>query len=144
MAQSYTKQNVGVPGLPPHDLEAEKSVLGAILLDKDAIVKVVEFLRPRHFYKSAHNFIYEAILNLYEKREPADLITVPSELKKMGRLEDVGGVTYLSELATAVPTAANIEFYAQMIRDDSLKRGVLSAAGEMAELVGREPNIDNI
>lgn len=142
--QTYTKTNVGVPGLPPHDLEAEKSVLGAILLDKDAIVKVVEFLRPKHFYKSAHQYVYEAILNLYDKREPADLITVPAELKKMGKLEEVGGVTYLSELATSVPTAANIEFYGQMIRDDSLKRGVLSAAAEIGELVSRESNIDNI
>ncbi len=144
MDQYNRQPKQSTPGVPPHDLEAEKSVIGALLLDKDAIVKVVEYLRPKHFYKTAHTFIYDAILNLYEKREPADLITVPAELKRQNRLEEVGGVTYLSELATAIPTSANIEYYAQMIRDDSLKRGVLSAAAEIGELVHREPNIDNI
>ena len=128
----------------PQDLDAERSVLGALLLDSGAIVKVVEFLRPKHFYKQGHAHIYEAILNLYEKREPADLITVPSELKKLNKLEDAGGVTYLSELATAVPTSANIEYYALIIRDSALKRGVLSVAAEIGELVHKEPNIDTI
>ena len=67
--------------VPPHDLDAEKSVLGALLIDRDAIVKVVEFLRPHHFYRDAHMDVYEAIMNLFERREPADLITVPAELR---------------------------------------------------------------
>lgn len=130
--------------VPPHDLEAEKSVLGGLLLDKDAIVKVVEFLKSKHFYRTSHANIYEAILSLYEKREPADLITVPAELKSMGVFEDVGGVTYLSELVNSVPTAANIEFYARIIRDAALKRAVLTTAAEIGELVFKEDNIDDL
>lgn len=84
------KTNSSNVGIPPHDIDAEKSVLGALLIDKDAIVKVVEFLKPKHFYKDAHTLIYEAILSLYEKREPADLITVPNELKKKNSLDKIG------------------------------------------------------
>ncbi len=130
--------------VPPHDLEAEKSVLGALLIDKDAIVKVVEFLRPSHFYKSAHEKIYDAIINLYEKREPADLITVPGELRKMKELENTGGVTYLTELVNSVPTAANVEHYAQIIRDEAIKRLLLSSAARIGEMVFEEPDIDRL
>ena len=130
--------------LPPHDLEAEKSVLGAVLLDKDAIVKVIEFLRANHFYKQSHESIYQAIMNLYDSREPADLITVPAELKKMGELERVGGVTYLTELVNSVPTAANIESYARIIKNNSLKRSLISAAAEISELALNEGEIEDI
>ena len=125
-----------------YDLEAEKSVLGAILIDKDAIVKVIEFLRPSHFYRDAHINVYQAISNLFERREPADLVTVPSELKKMGVLDEAGGVAYLTELISAVPTAANIEFYARMIKDDAIRRGLLSIAGQIGDLVHAEPEVD--
>ncbi len=131
-------------GVPPHDLEAEKSVLGAVLIDRDAIVKVVEFLRPRHFYKDAHAKIFEAILNLYEKREPADLITVPNELKKMNVLDSVGGVSYLTELVNTVPTAANVEHYAHLIRDDSVKRSLLTISGEIGSMVFEEPEVSSL
>src|SRR3989339_219610 len=94
--------------VPPHDLEAEKSVLGALLIDKDCIVKVVEFLRPHHFYKEANKNIYQAIMNLFERRDPADLVTVPAELRKIGEFENSGGGTYLTELVNSVPTAANV------------------------------------
>ncbi len=139
---SDTKQNKYL--VPPHDLEAEKSVLGALLLDKDAVVKVVEFLQESHFYKTAHAKVYEAVVNLFERREPADMITVPQELKKMGELEHVGGVTYLTDLVNTVPTAANVEHYARIIRDDYIKRGVLSAAASIGELVFEEPDSDRL
>ncbi len=129
------KQNLHVP---PHDDQAERSVLGALLLDKDAIVKVVEFLRPLHFYKQAHQDIYGAILALFEKREPADLITVPNWLKKNGQLEGVGGVSYMTELVNSVPTAANVEAYAKLIKNDSIKRSLISASAEIGELVFME------
>ena len=130
--------------VPPHDTDAEKSVLGALLIDKDAVVKIVEFLRPKHFYKSAHEYIYQAILNLYETREPADLITVPGELKKLGVLEDCGGVAYLTELVNFVPTAANIEAYAKLIKADAMRRFLFSTAGEIGDLAYTEDNVDAI
>src|SRR3972149_12183917 len=114
MSAKRTKEQNQNVHVPPHDEQAEKSVLGALLLDKDAIVKVVEFLRPHHFYREAHENIYAAILTLFEKREPADLITVPSELKRRNLLTGVGGVSYLTELVNSVPTAANIEAYANL------------------------------
>lgn len=137
-------QNSNNVGVPPHDVEAEKSVLGALLIDRDAIVKVVEFLRADHFYDYRHQQIYTAIMNLYENRKPADLVTVPSELKKLKSLEDVGGVSYLTELVNAVPTAANIEHYAMLIRDDSIKRNLLTVAGEIGTLVFKEPDVENL
>ncbi len=136
--------NKGRDHVPPHDIDAEKSVLGALLIDKDAIVKVVEFLRPKHFYKSAHEKIYEAVLNLYEKREPADLVTIPGELRKMKELEPVGGVAYLTELVNSVPTAANIEHYAHLIRDEAVKRSLLAAAAKIGEMVFEESDVDNL
>lgn len=141
------KKNISKPvnmGIPPHDIEAEKSVLGALLIDKDAIVKVVEFLRPSHFYLDIHQDVFEAILALYERREPADLITVPNELKKMKALKNVGGVSYLTELVNSVPTAANIAHYAKLIRDDALKRSLLSAAGDIGSLVFTEPDVESL
>lgn len=127
---------------PPHDLDLERSVLGALLIDTDAIVRVVEFLRPEHFYRKAHVDIFQAITQLYESREPADLITLPIELKKMRRLEDVGGITYLSELINTVPTAANIEAYARMIRDLYVRRSLLTAASEIGNLSFEDDDVD--
>jgi len=138
-----TIEGVGVK-VPPHDQEAEKSVLGALLIDKDAIVKVVEFLKPKHFYKPAHEKIYEAILTLYEKREPADLVTVPNQLKKMKELEDIGGVTYLTELVNSVPTAANVEAYARLIKSDAIKRFLITTAADIGEIAFGEGEIENI
>lgn len=126
---------------PPHNLEAEKSVLGALLIDKDSIVKVVEFLRSKHFYKPTHTHIYNAILNLYEKREPADLITVSEELKRSKLLEDAGGVSYLTELISYVPTAANIESYAKIIHDTALKRSLLTIAGDIGAMVFQDMDL---
>ena len=128
----------------PYDTETEKSVLGALLIDKDAIVRVVEFLRPAHFYKPAHEDIYQAIIDLYEKREPADLITIPAELKKRGLLEESGGVVYLTELVNMVPTAANVEFYARMIKDDATRRSLISVAGQIGQMVHEESDIDEL
>lgn len=127
------KKNVD-RSVPPHDIDAERSVLGALLLDSESIVKVVEFLMPRHFYRNAHEMIYEAILNLYEKREPADLITVPDELKRLEALEKVGGVSYLTDLVNAVPTAANIEHYGRIIRDHAVRRSLITASAEISEM----------
>lgn len=137
-----TKPNSPNAGIPPHDVDAEKSVLGALLIDKDAIVKVVEFLKAKHFYKDSHAKIYEAMFSLYEKREPADLITVPNELKKTNSLDKAGGVTYLSELVNFVPTASNVEYYAKLIQEYATRRELISVTGDIGTLVYEEPDIE--
>ena len=119
--------------VPPHSEEVEKSVLGACLIDKDAVISVVEFLRPEHFYDDSHGQIFEAILGLYEDRAPIDIITLTEKLKKQKALKRTGGVTYLSELASSVPTAANIEHYGRIIKDDYTKRMLIAAAAKVSE-----------
>lgn len=141
--KSIKNENIGMR-VPPHDIDAEKSVLGSLLIDKDSIVKVVEFLKPKHFYKTAHEKVYEAILILYEKREPADLITVPNQLKKMKELDNIGGVSYLTELVNSVPTSANIEAYAHLIQNDAIKRFLISTAAEIGELAFNESEVENL
>ena len=130
--------------VPPHNLDAERSVLGAFLIDKDSIVKVVEFLRPRHFYKDSHQYVFQAILDLYERRDPADLVTVPSLLKERNLLEKGGGVTYLTDLVNSVPTAANIETYARIIKDAALKRALITAAAQINEMVFNESDLSKL
>src|SRR3972149_429250 len=102
---------MAVQKVPPHSDEAEKSVLGSILIDKDAIVQVSEFLRPDHFYQAKHGDIYNAMIKLFEAREPIDLVTLPQKLKSMKLLAGVGGVSYLSTLVEGVPSSANIRHY---------------------------------
>ena len=114
-------------------MEAEKSLLGALLIDKDAIIKVVEFLRPEHFYRDAHGDIFEAILSLYEKGEPADLVTVSSALKKRKKLEDAGGDSYLAELTDSVPTASHVEHYGKLVHDSAVKRELIAVSSRIAE-----------
>jgi len=119
--------------IPPHDEQAEASILGAILIDKDALSEIVDFLRPDFFYKDAHNFIYSAMMTLFEKHEPVDIVTVTSELKKMGKYKDVGGTAYLSELTNIVPTSANIEVYSKIVTDNYVKRKLIEASAKISE-----------
>ncbi len=125
------KQNIG--RVPPQDLEAEKSIIGAILLDRDAVIAVAQVLKPEHFYKQAHADIYSAIFNLFERREPIDLVTLTAELKSKGRFEDIGGAAYLAQLASGVPTAANIVQYAQIVRHHFIKRQLITTAAKVSE-----------
>lgn len=119
--------------IPPHSDEAEVCVLGAILIDKDAIATVAEFLRPEHFYKEINRLIYKAIVQLYEEREPIDIITLKQRLKKDKSLTKIGGSAYLTSLVNAVPTAAHVEQYGRMVKDDYTKRELISAASQIAE-----------
>ncbi|HLD51248.1 replicative DNA helicase [candidate division WWE3 bacterium RIFOXYC1_FULL_40_10] len=130
--------------VPPHDIDAERSVLGSILIDKDAIVKVVEFLRPEHFYKDSHKLIFEAVLSLYEQREPADLITVPNELRRTGNLERCGGVANLTELVNSIPTTANVESYARIIHEGATRRNLIRVAADINELVFSEAPLSEV
>ncbi len=126
------------PKIPPHDDNAETSVLGSILVDKDAIAEVVDLLRPEHFYKDINSFVYDAMLSLFEKHEPVDLVTVSSELKKKGKYKDVGGASYLSELVNSIATSANIESYARLVVDDYTKRRLISTASKISERAYQE------
>mgnify|MGYP001596582931 CR=1 FL=1 len=120
--------------IPPHSTDAEISVLGALLLDKDAVIAIVEFLKGEHFYDDRHKEIFEAILSLYEDRTPVDFLTVSERLKKRKRLKMIGGSSYLAELANKVPTAAHVEHYGKIVKDLATKRALMSAASKLVDL----------
>ncbi|OGM13736.1 replicative DNA helicase [Candidatus Woesebacteria bacterium RIFCSPLOWO2_01_FULL_39_23] len=122
------------PKIPPHSIEAEESVIGALLMDRDAIVAIAEFLSPTDFYDRRHQDIYMCVLALYEERAPVDILTVSEKLKKAKYLKGVGGTTYLAELANRVPTSAHVEHYGKIVKDAATKRSLLSAAGNIVEL----------
>lgn len=119
--------------IPPHDTQVEASVLGAILIDSDAIIEVIDFLKPEHFYSENNRHIYSSMMSLYEKHQPIDLITLSNQLKKNKQLKEVGGAEYLSELLNVVPTSANIEHYGRIVVDHCTKRKLISAASKIAE-----------
>ncbi|GGG45939.1 replicative DNA helicase [Kocuria dechangensis] len=119
---------------PPQDNVAEQSVLGGMMLSKDAIADVVEVLRGVDFYKPAHESIYEAIISLYGRGEPADAITVSDELTKRGEIERIGGPAYLHTLISSVPTAANAGFYAEIVRERGVLRRLVEAGTKIVQL----------
>jgi replicative DNA helicase len=120
--------------VPPQNLEAEQSVLGSMLLDRDAIARVVESLRPEDFYRDLHRTIYTAMLELFERGEPVDLITITNKLAGIGKLEDIGGASYLASLPNTVPTAANAEYYAGIVLEKAMLRALISAGTQIASL----------
>lgn len=124
--------------LPPQNIEAEKSVLGSILLDKDAILKVVDFLNPDTFYLPEHRVIYDAMFRLFEKRMPIDLVTLSDILESEKKLKEIGGSTYLSQLMNVVPTAAHIVEYAKIITEKSTRQKLISAGTKIVELAYQE------
>ena len=126
------------PKVPPHDELAEQSVLGAILIDKDAMVDVAEFLRPEHFYKEAHGLVYTAIMALYEAHEPIDVVSVSAQLKKDGGLKIVGGASYLSDLLNVVPTAAHAQRYGHIIKELYTKRQLIELGAHLTEMAFKE------
>ena len=129
----------------PHDDVAEQSVLGGMLLSKDAIADVVGSLRASDFYKPAHETIYEAILSLYGHGSPADAITVADELKKRGELTRVGGAAYLHTLIASVPTAANAQYYAEIVKEHAIMRRLIEAGTKIAQLgYANETEVDTL
>jgi replicative DNA helicase len=120
--------------VPPHSNDAEESVLGAMFLDKDAIIAVAEFLLPQDFYDDRHKEIYECILELYEERTPIDVLTASERLKKRKALKRIGGSAYLSDLVNKVPTAAHVEHYGKIVKDTSTKRSLMTAASKLLDL----------
>ena len=103
--------------IPPHDEEAEQAVLGSMLLDKNAVIKAVEVLNSKDFYRSDNETVYEACLNLYNKGESIDTITLSNELTTMGKLDAIGGLDYIAKLPEAVPTTANVERYIKIVEE---------------------------
>ena len=120
--------------IPPQNIEAEKSVLGSILLDKDALIEVSGWLLPEHFYDDRHSAIYQNILELFEGGLPIDLVTVSDKLKKKKILSKLGGRAYLTELASFVPTAAHAAEYANIVKETATRRGLISSSSEITKL----------
>ncbi len=125
--------------LPPQSLEAEQSVLGAILIDRDAVVEVAEFLRPQDFYRQANARIFAGILDLFERREPIDIVTVAEVLERDGDLEGVGGRAYLASLTSSTPTAVHAVQYARIVERKSVLRNLIAAAGKIAGIGYEDP-----
>ncbi len=117
--------------IPPQNIEAEQSVLGGILIENEAINRVMEILAPEDFYREAHRKIYHALIELSERDEPADLITTTNELRKKGELEMVGGASYLAYLIDSVPSAANIEYYARIVKEKAILRKLIETSTEI-------------
>ncbi len=120
--------------IPPQNLEAEKSVLGSILLDKDALIEVSGTLKPNHFYDERHADIYENILELFEEGLPIDLVTISDKLKKKKLLSRIGGRAYLTELASFVPTSAHAAEYGNIVKETATRRGLISSSSEITKL----------
>ena len=127
--------------VPPHDEDAEQAVLGSMLTDNDAVMAAVEVLKEDAFYREDNKIIYQAILNLYSKSEPIDIITLKDELESMGKFEQVGGFEYLASLPDKVPTTANVQKYIKIVEEKSVLRNLIKTANEIIEL-GYNPTED--
>jgi len=119
--------------VPPQDLAAERSVLGALMIDKEAVIKIADTLAPEDFYQEAHRRIYGAVLDLFSKNEPIDLLTVSAKLKENKTIQDIGGVEYLTDLINEVPSSAHIAHYASIIRQKKIRRDLIHASAEINE-----------
>ena len=126
--------NIDLDRMPPQDIAAEQCVLGGMLLSKDAIADVVEVIKPTDFYRPAHQTIYDAVLDLYGKGEPADPVTVAAELTRTGALERIGGAPYLHTLISLVPIAANAGYYAEIVRERAILRRLVEAGTKVVQL----------
>jgi len=117
--------------IPPQDLGAEVCVLGSMILDKDGIGEIIPILRMEHFYRQDHRLIYDALISLYENNKPIDLVLLQDELDSRGQLEQVGGSQYLVDLVNGVPSAANMVYYARIVRDKGMLRNLITTSGEI-------------
>ncbi|MDP2838207.1 MAG: replicative DNA helicase, partial [Candidatus Moranbacteria bacterium] len=120
--------------VPPHNIEAEASVLGSLMLDKDAIIKIADLLKVGDFYKGDHNLIYETMLALYEEHEPIDVLSLSNKLEEKGQLERVGGSSYIASLVNTVPSASNVVHYAKVVQKKVLLRRLITAASDIVEM----------
>lgn len=134
LEKELPKETSSINRMPPQNIEAEQSVLGALLLDKEAIIKIADILYADDFYNDNHRLIYLAILQLYDERASIDILTVSNKLEENGSLERIGGTSYLTTLVNSVPSAANIVHYAQIVRRKGTLRRLISRATEIVEL----------
>lgn len=118
--------------VPPQNIEAEQAVLGAMMIDKEAISKATEILRENDFYRQDHRAVYQVIVDLFSKNQAVDMVTVTESLKREGKLDDVGGIQFITYLANAVPTAANISYHAKIVEEKSLLRQLISVSTQIA------------
>ncbi len=125
---------VALDRLPPQNIEAEQSVLGAVLLENEAIAPVIEILTPGDFYRDSHKKIFMAMLNLYEKNEPIDLITLTDQLNRKEELEEVGGASYLSSIVNYVPTSANVKYHSKIVKEKALLRNLIKTTTEIVTM----------
>ncbi|MFC1595934.1 replicative DNA helicase [Candidatus Margulisiibacteriota bacterium] len=120
--------------VPPHNTEAEQAVLGAMLLDKETVPKIIEKINAESFYHSIHSFIFSAIITLYDQNKPIDMITVTDYLRKNNQLETVGGSVYITDILDSVPTAANVEHYLKMVEETSILRSLITAGSQIVSI----------
>ncbi len=140
MSETWEEQRI-----PPHNIEAEQAVIGAIFLEPDAMSSTAEFLQSTDFYRAAHQRIYHVMLQLTDRGEPIDLVTVSTALADAKLLEEIGGVSYLTELANAVPTAANIIYYAKIVEEKALLRRLISTATHIVtESFTKEDEVEEV
>lgn len=120
--------------VPPQSIEAEQSVLGAMMIEKEAISQVVEMLKPEDFYRESHRLVFQAITSLFNRNEAVDIITVTEELRKQDKLEGAGGIAYVTSLANSMPTAANVLYHARIVEEKALLRNLITTATHIAGL----------
>jgi replicative DNA helicase len=123
--------NLGLSKLPPQAMDLEEAVLGALMLEKDALTMVIDILKPESFYKDAHQHIYKAVVELFDRSEPVDILTVTNHLRMKGELEAAGGAYYITELTTRINSAANIEYHARIVAEQAIKRDLISIASQI-------------
>ena len=119
--------------LPPQNIEAEESILGALMIDKDAVFKIVDILKAGDFYKPMHGKIFEIILSLIEKHQPIDILSVTNKLKEENLLQDIGGQSYLTKLIESVPSSSHINHYAKIVHEKKILRDLINASAEIGE-----------
>ena len=131
--------------IPPQNIEAEQSILGSLLIDKDAVIKIADNLSPEDFYRDDHAIIFEAILVLFEKRSPIDLVTLTDYLEKSKKLKDIGGASYLATLVNFVPSAAHVKRYAEIVHTKATLRRLISAATNIIQFSYNETDeVDSV
>ncbi len=134
MAGSQTSSPDAAGRIPPQNLDAEKSLLGAVLIDEETLADISEHVTEKDFYDKRHGIIYGAMISLYEKHKPVDLLTLTDQLKQKKHLDDIGGSAYLTELTNYVPTAAHAGAYAELVHQKAIRRRLIKASGDIAEM----------
>ena len=131
--QTKQQKDLTQYALPPQNIDAEESIISAILIDNTTLLDVIEILSPQDFYRTAHQIIYTAVIELFDKAEPIDLVTLANKLKEKGQLEEIGGASYLARLVDAVPLAVNAEHYARIVHDKASLRRLIEKANAIVK-----------